>query len=467
MSDATPNILLLMTDEQRFDHLGATNPSVKTPHLDALAANGVLFTRAYTASPSCVPARAALMTGKPPSYCGAPTYVTYLPDHEVTFMRRLHDAGYHTAVVGKQHFGETGIDKGYAYEEIIDAHLAPADLRSRRGENAWFEFLAERGVDGIGDLVEPLFAHVQRWKADPDLHVDNFVGSRALRWLRDDRPVDRPWFFCASFPGPHQPIDALGLPEQDLYDPASIDMPHTSAGDLEGKPPHHRSTHGTTPPGELTEEQVRTARLGYYANVSLIDRWVGRIVDFLKREELYDDTLILFTSDHGTFLGDFGRLGKAQYVSEVLMRIPLIVKPPRGGVMGKRESALVSLLDVAPTCLAAAGVTPLDDLGGRDLSPYWHDARDLDDRETLYMEAGDIRCVRRGDWKLAHYAGRDYGELYDLAADPWERRNLWDDPACREVRDDLRLRLLDEIIRVGPRAASPWNDRADPPSPEI
>ena len=98
---------------------------------------------------------------------------------------------------------------------------------------------------------------------------------------------------------------------------------------------------------------------------------------------------------------------------------------------------------------------------------YWHDARDLDDRETLYMEAGDIRCVRRGDWKLAHYAGRDYGELYDLAADPWERRNLWDDPACREVRDDLRLRLLDEIIRVGPRAASPWNDRADPPSPEI
>ena len=111
-----------MTDEQRFDHLGGVNPSVKTPHMDALAQDGVLFSRAYTPNPSCVPARAALFTGKYPHQCSAPTFITYLPKHEKTFMSYLQGAGYYTAVVGKQHFGGSDIEHGYDYEDIVDSH---------------------------------------------------------------------------------------------------------------------------------------------------------------------------------------------------------------------------------------------------------------------------------------------------------------------------------------------------------
>lgn len=472
MTDARPNILLILTDEQRFDQLGCVNPVVKTPHLDALAADGVLFERAYTTSPSCVPARASLMSGKYPSQCGAPMYVTYLPSHETTFMSRLREAGYHTAVVGKQHFGKSTIEHGYDDEEIIDAHFAVNDLAAARETNTWFADLADRGIGGLADLAEPLFPYVMDWKADESLHVDSFVGERALRWLREDRPTDKPWFFCASFPGPHMPFDGLGLPQADRYDPTELDMPQTTVADLDGKPDVQRIAHGTTEPGTLSDEQIRQARHSCYANVSLIDDQIGRLVADLKAEGLYEQTLILVASDHGDYLGDFGKLGKSQCLLEVLMRIPMIAKPPADDtpsnqIQGKCESSFVNLVDIASTCLAAAKAPAPPDCPGIDLARYWQSPKDLNDRAQIYMEAGRMRGLRRGDWKITHYFERDYGELYDLAADPWEKHNLWDAPEHRAQRDELRLALLDEVIRLSPRHESPWNDSSTPPSPEI
>lgn len=465
--NSRPNILLLMTDEQRFDQLGCVNPIVRTPAIDALAADGVLFCRGYTPSPSCVPARAALATGMYPSQNHAPTFVTYLPDDAKTFTAMLRDSGYFTAVVGKQHFGETKVDRGYLYEEIIDAHLAVADVQARRSENSWFNYLAEQGVRGIADLAEPLFPMVQRWKADPKLHVDSFVGERTMRWLREDRPIDRPWYLCCSFLGPHMPIDGLGLPHERLYDGVEIDMPQTSVDDHAGKPDFQRIPHGTTEPGELTQEQIRLARLSSHANMSLIDEQIGRTIEFLKQTGEYDNTLILFVSDHGDYLGDFGKLGKSQCLAEVLMRIPFIAKPPGGSVRGKREQSLVNLVDIAPTCLAAAGLAKPAQMPGIDLSRYWRTADDLNDRPRIYMEAGRIRGLREGDWKICHYFERAYGELYNLRDDPFERNNLWEDPACRKKRDAMQIALLEELMRISPRHDAPWNHTATPPSPDI
>lgn len=467
MTVGRPNLLLLMTDEQRWDHVGGVNPVVKTPHLDCLAADGVLFERAYTTNPSCVPSRAAMMTGKYPSQCGAPTYVTYLPKHERTFMSMLRDAGYHTAVVGKQHFGVTDIDHGYDYEEIVDSHHAPHDLGEVDDQNTWFDYLQAEGVRGIDDLADTLFAHVQRWKADVKYHVDSFIGERALRWLQEDRPEAQPWFFCASFPGPHSPIDGIGLPHEALYKDAVLDAPHTAVEDLGGRPAHQRIAHGTTEPGELDDEQYRQARLGYYANISLIDEQIGRIVSYLKTEGLYDHTLIFMVSDHGTYLGEFGKLGKSQCLSEVLMRIPMIVKPPKGGVTGKRESSFTNLVDVAATLLSAADVPLPDSFAGRDLSRYWQADDDQDDREQIYMEAGQLRGLRKRDWKITHYHDREYGELYDLASDPWEARNLWDDPEHKSRRDEMRVAILDELVRISPHCHTSWNDSTTPSAPMI
>lgn len=467
MTDVRPNLLLLMTDEQRWDQVGLVNPIVKTPHLDSLAGDGVLFERAYTTNPSCVPSRAALMAGKYPSQCGAPTYVTYLPEHERTFMSQLRDVGYHTAVVGKQHFGESNIDRGYDYEEIIDSHFAPADLGAETDRNTWFDYLEDQGVKGLGDLVDDLFSHVQRWKADAKYHVDSFIGDRALRWLQEDRPDDQPWFFCTSFPGPHSPIDGIGLPHEAWYEGVELDVPHTTEADLQGRPSHQLIAHGTTEPGELSQEQYRIARLGYYANISLIDEQIGRLISYLKAEGLYDDTLIIMTSDHGTYLGEFGKLGKSQCLSEVLMRVPMIVKPSSCDVAGKRESSFVNLVDVAATFLSAADEPVPESYAGRDLSHYWQSEDDLNDRESIYMEAGRLRGMRKQDWKITHYHERDYGELYDLASDPWEANNLWDVPEHRGRRDEMRVAILDEVVRISPRCGTSWNDSTTPPAPVI
>ena len=183
MDQNRPNILFIMTDEQRFDHLGRVNPAVKTPHLDALANDGVLFSRAYTPNPSCVPARAGIFTGKYPHQCAAPTFITYLPAHEKTFMSYLQEAGYYTAVIGKQHFGESKIERGYDYEDIIDSH-SPAPQNTNR--NSYNQWLWDSGFKHRSELIQgnPDIRRYSEWKADPKYHVDHYVGDRGPRMDR-------------------------------------------------------------------------------------------------------------------------------------------------------------------------------------------------------------------------------------------------------------------------------------------
>lgn len=461
-----PNILFIMTDEQRFDAIGYANPGVQTPHIDALARQGIAFTRAYTSNPSCVPARAAIFTGRYPSQCGAPTYITHLPADEVTFQAILRDAGYHTAVIGKQHFGRTDIDRGYDYEDIVDSHGPKGTIAERSTcADSYERFLHDAGFRSPNELSESDGPFARRWKSEPRFHVDAYVGDRAVEWVDDRRPDDKPWYLCVSFPGPHQPFDGIGLPHADLYDEASIDLPQTEPSDLDDKPPHFMDLankingKGGRP---LTDDEVRHLRKSYYATVSLIDEKVGALVEALETSGDLDNTLVIFTSDHGDYLGDFGMVYKGQYLSEALMRVPFIVKPPSTATrVGREDDALVSTVDIPATCLRAAGVDIPDNMSSRDLSHFWGEAQSWDD--DVYMEAQGLRGIRRDRWKLVHYEDRDYGELYDLEADPDERHNLWGDPAHSAVRAELRARVLNHIIKLSPRAEMKWNVRA----PEI
>jgi len=453
----TPNILFLMTDQQRFDHLGITNPVVQTPNLDALASKSVFFTRAYSTNPSCVPARAAIFTGRYPSQTGVPHNTTCLPAHERTYLGYLREAGYLTAVIGKQHFNGSPIDHGYAYEDIIDSHspaalLEPRHLEGTQHDNSYQRFLYENGFRRKADLVEPVDDVLNRWKVDQRFYVDHYVGSRAVDWLKRKRPADRPWHLCVSFPGPHGPVDGHGLPQEARYDSGTIDLPRTDLDILMRKPSYYRNrkTSGGRPIDKpFTEDQIRAIRRAWYANVTLIDEQVGAILKTLEETGQYDQTIVVFSTDHGDFCGDLNMVDKGQCLLDVLMHIPLMIKPAQRDFSGKRESSLVSTIDLPGTWLAVAGLPIPETMRSRDLSPYWQNRDDLDDRELIYMEANQLRGIRTRRWKFIHYHGSSEGELYDLVHDPDEINNLWDAPDQESLKAELTRQLLDQVIRLG------------------
>ena len=465
------NILFLMTDQQRFDAVGYVNPQVITPHLDRLADGSLVFTRAYAASPSCIPSRASIYTGQYPSQCGCPTYASRLPETGVTFMSRLQDAGYHTAVTGKQHFHGSKIRRGYDEEEIIDVHGLMAlreKLPAPAGESASalssFEaFCVEQGIRSESDVMDrndlPMSG---TWKAaDMRCHVDQYVGEKGREWIEHRQPTDRPWYLCVSFPGPHNPYDCDGTPYAGRYDLDRIDLPATGESDRAGKPPHferYKPHHLVTDP-----VKVRRMRRSYYANVTLIDEKIGEILTALKRSGAYDNTLILFSTDHGDFQGDFGFAAKGQYLCEALMRVPLLVKPPVADFAGRSCDELVSLVDLASTCLRAAGVpSPPEMSGGNFLAPLQENVP-YPRRDHLFFEAGSLKGVRTENWKLVYYLDRPYGELYHLQVDPWEKQNLWDAPEHAAIRDELKSLLISELIRLTPGWQTPWSSESFPP----
>lgn len=453
-----PNILFLMTDEQRFDTLGAVNPVVKTPNLDALSADGVLFTRAYTSNPSCIPARAAMLTGKYPHQCGAPGYITHAFDHEKAFPVLLQNAGYHTAYIGKLHLATSGMERGLDYQDIVDSHSPQPQSPEANSYQCW---LHEQGFRNGNELLRwnPKVRLSADWLADPMYHIDEYVGERGREWLANRAPGGQPWFCTVSFPGPHMPFDGGNLPEADLYAPEDVDMPETTFEMLSGKPPHNSMADSKTPEPRLSysADQIRSLRRAYYANITQIDRKIGEITAALRARGEYDNTLVIFTTDHGEYMGEFGLVAKGQHVHEALMRIPFIVKPPAGGVPGKRESALISSVDIAATCLTAAGADVPADMPSQDLSPYWRTPEDLNDRSSVYMEAGGIRVLRDQRWKYCHYRDREHGELYDLQNDPLETTNLWDKPHMADLKAYFSRRLVDKLIALSPKADIPWN----------
>ena len=447
-----PNILFLMTDEHRFDSVGYVNPAVKTPNLDRLAGESVVFENAYSTSPSCVPARAALYTGRYPSQCGAPTYITYLPGTETTFMSRLQKAGYHTAVIGKQHFGETDIRRGYDHEDIVDFENA--------APTSYSAFLAQAGIKPK-QLRKAAGRFAYTFVQEQRFHMDDFVGEQAKRWFRNGRPQDKPWFLTVSFHGPHQPFDGLGLKYERSYQPEQIALPQTDGSQLAGKPPHFRSQQKLS--AGITAAEIRQMRLSYYSKISMIDDKIGGILEALRATGQYDNTLILFAADHGDFMGDFGLVYKAQYLSEVLMRVPMVAKPPIAGYAGRREKAFVQNFDIAATCLTVAGSAIPPEMAAQDFSKFWLQPETAARRSHCFMDGHSLQGVRDEVWKLVHYRGRPYGELYDLKNDPWEKRNLWDDPAARSIKGELHASLVGHLIATTRRSEAKWNDGA----PEI
>ena len=428
-----PNVLLVMADQMAPHFTGTYGHSVvKTPHLDALAERGVRFDAAYCHSPLCAPARFSMMAGRTISAIGAWDNAAEFPASIPTLAHHLQATGYRTVLSGKMHF--VGPDQLHGFEERLTTDIYPADF-------AWTPDWAASGdrIDKWYHNMDPLTEAGQAVTTH-QIDYDEEVGYTSRRRLLDlarDHQDDRPFFLVASFIHPHDPY--VARPEWwNTYDHDDIDLP--DAIDLETLDAHSQRIRTGIEADTVgfTEEQTRNARHGYYANTSYVDHWLGQLVATLEETGLADNTIVMFTSDHGDMLGDRGLWYKMTF-HERSARVPLVMAGP--GIANTTVSHAASHLDLLPTLLDIATdggdwADSAPDLDGRSLWPLASGGTDdVDEAIGEYMAemtSRPIYMIRRENLKYIH-CDTDEPLLYDVIADPLERTNLATDPAYADA----------------------------------
>jgi arylsulfatase A-like enzyme len=476
-ASGSPNILWYCSDQQRFDTIGALgNPHVHTPVLDRLVAEGVAFTHAYCQSPICTPSRASFLTGRYPSTIrvnnnGNP----YFPREETLVTRRLADVGYQGGLIGKLHlagasFGrEPRIDDGYSF--VRYSHAPRADLGGGHDYVAWLKDQGEDPVQTLALRPEPygvIEPTPERDNVAPHLHQTTWCSEQAIAFVTENR--DRPWLLSVNPFDPHPPYN----PPWEYYrrfDPATLPGPLFRESDLAHQGRLGGIDFQTEPmrPDAFDGAGGRKAQALYYAMIEQVDEQFGRILDALDRTGQRDNTVIIFTSDHGEALGDHGLAHKGCRFFDGLTRVPLLWSWPGRFVSGLRSDALVGLIDIAPTLLELAGLPVPERMQGRSLLPILTGEAAPDHHRDFvrceYYDAVDLprasfaTMYRDRRWKLVVYHDLGLGELYDLEADPGEFESRWDDPAYQAVKTDLLVRSFDATVRAieyGPPRIMPF-----------
>ncbi|CAI8359351.1 MAG: Choline-sulfatase [SAR116 cluster bacterium MED-G04] len=445
MTSKPRNTLILMSDEHRRDAMGcAGHPIVQTPNLDQIAASGTRFTRAWTASPMCVPTRAALACGTYVHQNGfwdsANAYDGSIP----SWMHHLRDAGVETTSIGKLHFKSARIDNGFE-QEILPMHIV--------GEKGWLIGLLRENppqFDGASELAKGVGGGDSSYT-----RYDRAITDAAVDWLSDPARHDRPFAGFISMVSPHYPLIA---PEEfyRLYDPAEMPLPcgsipdHAEIRALSGFFDYH---------SHFDDDSMRKAIAAYYGLVSFLDHCIGRIMAALDEAGLKDDTLIIYTSDHGELLGEHGMWTK-QVMYEASAGIPMMITGP-GIPGGKVTSSGAHFLDVASTAMTAGGCPQPDHWPGVDLAEL---ANAPEDRSrTIFSEyhdggssTGNFMVAWDG-WKLIWYVGRE-PQLFNLDDDPGERHDLAptvaDDPIAASALKEGKRRLdaICDVEEVSARA---------------
>jgi choline-sulfatase len=441
-----PDLVLIMTDQQRHDQVGfRSGGHFETPSLDALAARGVIFDSAYSASTVCVPARAALLTGLQPHRLPTQENGFALREGFWTIAHELRRAGYETALIGKMHFAPVHSQHGFETMRLCE-HIhwqALGPMSRARGDETddYHDWLLEHGLAdwraaGNGPMPRdyPAEAHPTAWI---EREVSSFLANRDRR---------RPLFLVVSFPHPHAPYDPPE-PYASMYDPDDSILP-TDGYEVNEQLPlvfQLATSASITRPEAANRHQLSRFLAVVRGLVRHIDDAIGRLIAQLQLET----TLVFFTSDHGDFAGHRGLMRKNPKVPfDDLARVPFIVAGC--GITGGRQvSQLVQSCDVALTCLDYAGVRPPDgvEFDTRSLRPMLEGEPSSGDLDRAVLSGTTITwpMVRRGRYKYIENVEQGQPVLFDLEADPCESVNLVDDPSCRDVRDDLAERVHDAI----------------------
>ncbi|MFC1735429.1 sulfatase [Candidatus Hydrogenedentota bacterium] len=459
-----PNILFIMTDQQRADALGrAGNSIIKTPNLDSLAEGGVRFTQAFTQCSMCIPARFSLITGRYP-HSHEVFHLGPMKSDEASIAEILNDEGYRSAVSGKMHFCNADSYHGfefYAYADrpdtlwdIIDTnsyidHLKKKGKAVRRSDalpeaRAWAN---EDGKDmefGDNDYVW--------WEYEPGIAAEDthtaFVTDRAIDFLEEKH--DKPWMLWVSYFSPHGPYELPG-PFDTMYSPEDMVIPDAGGLEIDSKPMRVRKRSG-----KKTPKQMKERIASYYAQISEVDHHVGRVISRLKELGLYDNTILVFTSDHGDMLGEQQIMDKGPMLYDGVIRVPMIFHYPAKLPQGKVLAPLVASIDIMPTLLELAGVPVPRRIQGQSLAALMNGVA-TQTKEAIFSEYGQgltgdkgkMKMVRTEEWKFI-YICNDVNELYDLVNDPGELKNLAGRPEYVEVELEMMRKLMDWINETEP-----------------
>jgi len=431
------NILMVMADQLSVGALPAYGNSVAlTPNLDALARRGTVFENAYCPCPLCVPSRASMLTGRLTTRIASYDNGSELPASVPTFVHYLRAAGWRTILSGKMHF--VGPDQLHGFEERLTPDIYPAGFE-------WTPDWSKGTYANRGASVRKLQrSGVQPWT--DQLQYDESVQHHAIQRIRSLKDDRRPFFLCVSFTHPHDPF--ITTPEYwDRYEGIEIDAPAVPARPLDEMHEYDRwiQIHHELDTQAPDAETVLRSRRAYYGMVSYVDEKLGELVRELENMGLADETLVIFTSDHGEMLGEHGMWFKRTY-REWSTRVPLIIARP--GANACRAAEVVSLVDLFPTICDLAGI----DCSGADIDgdsfaaaldgpmPHWKDTAISD-----YCGEGALRpmrMIRSGPWKYV-YVHDSAPLLFNLDADPLERKNLAGDPQYRDIELSLKAKLFE------------------------
>lgn len=512
MRERRPNFLVISTDQQRADHLGCYGAKVlKTPNIDALASRGIRFERAHVASPVCMPNRASLITGRMPSLHGLRHNGLNLSLDSATIGDILQADGWATALVGKAHFQqftrnpspilarrthvpnphfpEARISADTRYDQEVSQYwrddpchdlvypyygFESVDLTVEHGdlvEGHYSRWLAERhpepdSLRGPENALEgDPRAAPQSWRTavPEELYSTRYIEERTIDRLNEfARQRDTPFFLWASFNDPHHPFTPPGR-YWNMYDPDEVDLPVSFALGERADWPSRLGKMRRDGLASLTgtaaiavdEAELRAAVALTYGMITMIDDAVGAILRELGNLGLEEDTIVIFLSDHGDLMGEFGLLFKGPFHYQALIRIPLIWADGRSrGAL--HHCGYVSTIDIAASIIHAAGIIPFNGMQGRPFVD--DDGAPVTSRECVLVEdevqtrlpghelRGRVRTLLADGWRLTIYDGIEPGYLYNLNDDPNEVDNLWDEPSAQLVRSKMMERLVREMI---------------------
>ncbi|MBO0959848.1 sulfatase-like hydrolase/transferase [Neobacillus sp. MM2021_6] len=484
-----PNVVFITTDQQHWNTISALgNSHIRTPNLDRLVESGVSFERAYVASPVCSPSRSTIITGEYPSRHGCWNIGVELSEERPTIGQYMKDEGYATGLFGKAHFKPVlkegsfeapphihnrefwnnfkGPYYGFEHVEMVHGH---SDEDSSHGMHygAWLE---EQGINPK-DYFGPGGGHREgSWDLPEEYHYTRWTADRTMEFIEKNANRE-PFFAWCSFQDPH---NAFLCPEpwNSLYDPDNMPPFNRREGEMKDKPLIHQyliedrlkdldvtvmsdpghDTGGIQCLGKTTynigEERAKKWLASYYGMISLIDHHVGRILDQVEHLGIKENTVIVFTSDHGDYAGNHGLWLKGPIHYEDIVRVPFIAQWTGTIPAGKRTQSLLSLVDVAPTILEICGVEKQGHMQGisqfETLTSPERSVRDWCLVENRAEPTFYVKTLVLDRYKLNYYLGRDEGELYDLENDPYEFTNLFN----RKEYEAIKLKMFIKLTEV-------------------
>lgn len=466
-----PNILIFYTDQQRWDTVGANgNCEIRTPNLDGLAASGVTFTHHFVQNPVCMPSRISMLSGRYPSSLGITHMGVPAPPALLTLPRMLQPYGYRRANIGKLHFlPHANRDHRIPHPDYGFDHLEIADEPGvyEDAYRAWVRQRAPQQLDNISAGIPPAtriwyqtmgiedsvahrgdpegrfdFAGGIPFAADDDLTHSAFVAEQTIDYIR--RQDKQPFLCIAGFYSPHAPWI---VPQKylDLYDPERLSLPDFPPDIDRGRP--------LEPGVQFSDGHLRRAKQGYYAMISEVDDCIGRILDALDKTGQRDNTIVVFTSDHGEWLGAHLKFGKGYPADDAVSRVPLIISAP-GGMPGQRVDGIVEAVDIVPTLLSLAGIQTPPTLQGDSLSDAVMAGAQVTKQAALTEGAG-WKCLRNRDYRyLIHSDGRE--RLWHIDTDPSEYRDVAGEPAHQSALARCRHQLLERLLQMERPLARTW-----------